>query len=444
MKKKNLLMTVGILLVFIFLTVDSFAQSVTVSGQLRPRFEYRHGYKTLSLKDADAATFTSQRTRFNLKYADSKFKAGFSVQNIMVWGDVLQLNQSDVNGASIHEAWGEMIFSEKFSVKVGRQEIVYDDQRIFGSVGWAQQGRSHDAAILKIAPREKCDINVGFAFNQDKASLFGNDYTLNNYKSFQYLWWHRSFDKVSLSLLALNNGIAYSDNTDTNDVKQKIAYSQTIGPRITFKDGKFSANAAIYLQMGKLKPGSGTLNAGEKLTKLSAMYLSTNINYQANDNFSVGLGFEYLSGNSQVDAGDKNKAFTPLYGTNHKFNGWMDYFYVGNHGNSVGLIDIYVPIKYKKGKFSAMLIPHSFRTAADLHDWKSTDTKATMSNNLGLELDFTVGYAFAKNMVVKAGYSQMFATESMDALKNVASGNKQTNNWGWVMLVFNPTFFQSK
>lgn len=196
--------------------------------------------------------------------------------------------------------------------------------------------------------------------------------------------------------------------------------------------------------MGKLKPGSGTLNAGEKLTKLSAMYLSTNINYQANDNFSVGLGFEYLSGNSQVDAGDKNKAFTPLYGTNHKFNGWMDYFYVGNHGNSVGLIDIYVPIKYKKGKFSAMLIPHSFRTAADLHDWKSTDTKATMSNNLGLELDFTVGYAFAKNMVVKAGYSQMFATESMDALKNVASGNKQTNNWGWVMLVFNPTFFQSK
>lgn len=444
MKKKNSLRTTGLLLILIFITIGTFAQSVIVSGQLRPRFEYRHGYKTLSLKDADAATFTSQRTRINLKYGDSKFKAGFSVQNIMVWGDVKQLNQSDVNGASIHEAWGEMILSKKFSIKIGRQEIVYDDHRIFGSVNWAQQGRSHDAAILKILPREKCEINFGFAYNQDKAGLFGNDYTLKNYKAFQYFWWHRKFDKVGISLLVLNNGIAYSDNTDTNDVKQKIAYSQTIGPRITFKDGKFSANAAFYLQMGKLKPGSGTLNAGEELTKLSAMYLSANMNYQLNDNFSAGLGFEYLSGNSQVDAGDKNKAFTPLYGTNHKFNGWMDYFYVGNHGNSVGLLDIYVPLIYKKGKFSAMLIPHSFQAAADIHDWKSTDAKATMSKNLGIELDFTVGYAFAKNMVVKAGYSQMFATKSMNALKNVVDGNKQTNNWGWVMLVFNPTFFQSK
>lgn len=444
MKMKNSFRKAGLLLVLALLTTASFAQSVIVSGQLRPRFEYRHGYKTLSHKDADAAMFTSQRTRINLKYTDKKFRAGFSVQNIMVWGDVLQLNQADVNGASIHEAWGEMILSDKFSVKVGRQEIVYDDHRIFGSVDWAQQGRSHDAAILKIFPKEKCEINVGFAYNQFKPGLFGTDYFLKNYKAFQYLWYHRKFEKVGISFLVLNNGIAYWDDTDTNALKQKIAYSQTIGPRLTFKDGKFSANAAFYYQMGKLKPGSDTLTSTNKLTDLAAMYFSANVNYQINKEFSAGLGFEYLSGNSQVDAADENKAFTPLYGTNHKFNGWMDYFYVGNHVNSVGLLDIYLPIKYKKGKFSAMLIPHSFQAAADVRDPNSDDPKATLSKSLGFELDFSVGYAFAKNMVVKTGYSQMFATESMDALKNVADGNKQTNNWGWVMLVFNPTFLQTK
>ena len=46
----------------------------------------------------------------------------------------------------------------------------------------------------------------------------------------------------------------------------------------------------------------------------------------------------------------ENKAFTPFYGTNHKFNGFMDYFHVGNHANSVGLIDIYTKVKTKLGE----------------------------------------------------------------------------------------------
>ena len=33
----------------------------------------------------------------------------------------------------------------------------------------------------------------------------------------------------------------------------------------------------------------------------------------------------------------ENNSFTPFYGTNHKFNGHMDYFYVGNHIGNVGL-----------------------------------------------------------------------------------------------------------
>jgi hypothetical protein len=44
-----------------------------------------------------------------------------------------------------------------------------------------------------------------------------------------------------------------------------------------------------------------------------------------------------------------------------------------------------------------------------------------------------------------AGYSQMLATETMQALKYAdnATGEfyKNNNNWAWVMLTFKPTFY---
>ncbi|MEA3479598.1 MAG: hypothetical protein U9R60_15550, partial [Bacteroidota bacterium] len=77
--------------------VDAYAQDVSISAQLRPRFEYRHGYKTLSSPDIDPAFFISQRSRLSALFSSEKFKAGFSLQNVRVWGDVSQLNVSDVN-----------------------------------------------------------------------------------------------------------------------------------------------------------------------------------------------------------------------------------------------------------------------------------------------------------------------------------------------------------
>lgn len=442
---KKLLKATAFSIAFFCLISEVNSQSVSIDGQLRPRFEYRNGYKTLSQDGVDAAFFVSQRTRLNLNYSGTKFKVGFSIQDVRVWGDVPQLNKSDFYGPAIHQAWGEIIFNKTFAVKVGRQEIVYDDQRIFGNVGWAQQARSHDAAILKVYPIEKAEINLGFAYNQNNEALFGNVYTLKNYKAFQYLWYHQSFEKFSVSFLALNNGMPYWDNKDTLNLKQRIVYSQTIGPRVTFKSGIISANAAFYYQTGQMSPASDTVNFATSLIDLSAFYAAADVAFQITDLFSAGIGFEYLSGNSQVNPkANESNAFTPFYGTNHKFNGWMDYFYVKNHVNSVGLLDIYLPIKFNKGKFGVVLVPHSFQAAADIHDPNSTDPKATISKDLGFEVDLAVSYAVAKNVVVKAGYSQMFATSSMEAIKNVNSGSGSANNWGWVMIVFNPNFYTSK
>ena len=168
MKRIQLLFFFG----FFLILTSGYAQ-FTIDAELRPRLEYRHGYKTLFPDDADPSAFVSQRTRLNFGYKTEKLHLYISPQDVRVWGDVPQLNVADNNGFSLHQAWGEVFIDSTFSVKVGRQEIAYDDQRIFGSVNWAQQGRSHDAALVKWE-KETAKIHLGAAYNQEKETLTGN------------------------------------------------------------------------------------------------------------------------------------------------------------------------------------------------------------------------------------------------------------------------------
>jgi hypothetical protein len=393
------------------------AQQFGISAEIRPRFENRHGYKTLIPTDADGANFISQRSRLNFDYNNDKVTMRLSLQNVRVWGDVSTLSVSD-NANAIHEAWAQVHFSSNISLKLGRQEIVYDDHRIFGSVGWAQQARSHDAFVFKVLPNDKNRLDIGFAINADTQAnmdvLYSN---VAGYKNFQYAWYHRKFNDFGLSLLLLNTGVEYDDVGE-----QKVAYLQTVGPRLTYKMDKLQVNASAYLQTGK-----------KQNTDVNALYYSANLSYNVADDFKVGLGYEFLSGKDMDATFAEINTFQPLFGTNHKFNGWMDYFYVG-YANSTGLQDINFALQYKKGKFSAKLIPHIFYSAAKIYDGTTL-----MDSNLGTEIDFTLGYSIAHDVKVSAGYSAMMATETMEVIK---SGDKDENNaWGWVMFTFKPNLF---
>jgi hypothetical protein len=458
MKKLQIIFISGIILVLI--STDIYSQAVKIYGVFRPRMEYLHGYKTLFPEGARPAMFISQRSRLGLKFSNDRFNVGFSIQNVGVWGETGTLSKSDIYGTAVHEAWGEVLFSDKFSVKAGRQEINYDDQRIFGAVDWTQQARSHDALLLKIKPNENNKIDIGFAYNALGESLYRMNYMTNNYKTFQYAHWHGQFNSFGISVLALNNGMPYisDDTTSTGNYMEKVAYSQTIGPRLSFKKNNIKANLGFYYQVGKKtvirqSPYDTTMN-------IRALYFNIDFYYTIAKMFTVGAGLEYLSGNDEKAIADNKgvqeteNAFAPFYGTNHKFNGWMDYFYVGNHFGSVGLMDIYIPLKFKKDKFTAMVIPHFFSTAATMYrqemddKWQpvynddGTPKMIEPSKGLGTEVDMVASYSVAKSVTVKAGYSMMFASESMEYLKNTQKD--KGNTWGWLMLVFKPTFYQSK
>lgn len=398
-----------------------FAQNFEISAEIRPRFEYRHGYKTLTVDSLDAASFVSQRTRLNFAYGSEKINAYLSLQDVRVWGDVPTLNSADNNGTSIHEAWAELLLTPEFSLKLGRQEISYDDQRIFGAVGWAQQARSHDAVLAIYKPNVNNHFELGLAINATSESLFETNYALNNYKSMQYVWYHINLSPVELSFLALNNGLAYMEND-----KQEVDYNQTFGTHATMAKNQLKAEASVYFQTGKI--------ANQNVQAYNA---SLNASYSFTNGLKPGLGVEYLSGTDMNATNSNIKSFNPWYGTNHKFNGLMDYFYVGNHINSVGLIDVYANITYTKNKFSVSVIPHMFNSAATVTNALNED----MDDYLGTELDMSVTYKWTKDVSFQAGYSQMFATETMEVLKG---GNANaTNNWAWVMITIKPSLFKT-
>lgn len=399
----------------------TYAQQLDISAELRPRYENKHGFKTLLETDADGANFVSQRTRLNFDFKQDNLIFKLSMQNVRVWGDVSTLSADD-NATALHEAWGEALFGKGMSIKLGRQEIAYDDQRIFGSVAWAQQARSHDAFLFKYAPNANNRLDVGLALNSDSQSNIDNLYSnAAGYKTFQYAWYHGNFSNFGLSVLLLNTGIEYLDITE-----QTVDYMQTIGSRLTYKFDDFNLDGAAYLQTGK------TLD-----NNVSASYFTGNLAYKISSNISLGLGYEYLSGKDQNDVTSDVNSFMPLFGTNHKFNGWMDYFYVGNHGGSVGLNDISFTLSYQKDKFSAKLIPHIFSSAANIYNGPTK-----MDNNLGTEIDLTFGYKLSKDITLNAGYSKMFATDSMEVLKG---GDKDENNsWAWFMVTFKPKLFSTQ
>lgn len=407
------------IVLFSFVSLAIHAQ-VKVSAELRPRFEYRHGVKSLASKNQKAAMFVSQRSRLNLDYKKDKVKMYISVQNIHVWGDTKQLSLGEVNGFAVNQAWGQLGLLPNLSLKFGRQPISYDDQRILGGADWAQQARTHDVAILKYN-KEGLKVDLGFAFNQLGQNLIGTSiYSNSSYKALQYLWFNKSSEQFSGSFLFLNNGAEVRDSLSN----YKTVYSQTAGVHLKTK-GKFSLAANAYYQFGK--------DSEER--NLSAYLAGLVASYKANPNMKYSLGFEMQSGNSFDTPLNENKAFTPFYGTNHRYNGHLDYFYTGNHINNVGLINIFAQAGFTiKEKSSFNVAIHNFMTAGKMN--------ANAANQLGQEIDLSYKYKFNSIVTISAGYSHLFPTVNMEILKG---GSSETiNNWGWLMIAIKPTLFDSK
>ncbi len=408
-------------------TMGAFAQELDVNLQLRPRFEYRNGYKELMKDGLYPTSIVSQRSRVNFNFKQEKLKANLTLQNVRVWGDVPTSSPSDKNGVALFESWLSYDFATNWSTKIGRQVISYDNQRIFGGIDWAQQAQSHDALLVSYK-KNASQLDMAVAVSNAGEILTESAYN-TTYKNMQFAWFNHKFSNISLSLLALNTGYQYEDLIEN---KFEIAYLQTFGGFAKWNSAKFYGDFALYGQ-------SGEATIPNDKVAVSAFYGEISVGYKFSESFKADLGFEHLSGKDQNDSDSKIKSFTPLFGTNHAFNGFMDYFYVGNHKNSVGLQDVYAKFTFDKNKWQVAIVPHIFNSAADVYDPISLEKQ---DSYLGTELDLMATYKADKNFVISGGFSKMFASSTMEYIKGGDKSND--NNWAWVMVSFNPQIFSFK
>ncbi len=411
---------------------STYAQEFSSDIQIRPRYEYTNGFGTLLTPTTEHTSFIGNRTRVNFNYGDAKLKVKVALQNVRTWGAVNHLTggvSNATNSFVLFEGWAQYSFSDKLSAKVGRQPLSYDNQRILGGLDWANQGRSFDAALLKFKGA-KSQLDLGFALNAKDESKttpsyptavsFGSDL---DFKDMQYAWYHTNIKKVGVSILALNLGREYL-KTPT---EAETNYYQTFGTFANYAGKKLTFDFSLYGQTGKIGKN-----------QVSAWETAANLGYAFTPKFKTTLGYEFLSGKDQTSTSTTVKSFNPIFGTNHAFNGFMDYFYVGNHLQpiAIGLQDLSLKLDFPIKKVNLSVAPHLFYSANEL--------AATDDKYLGTEVDLTATYKVYKDITLVAGYSQMFASDSMVALKGGAGLKDTTNNWAYVMVNINPQIFSSK
>lgn len=398
------------------------AQELDVNLQIRPRFEYRNGYKTLLPEGQEGTSQISQRSRLNFNYKQDQFTVKLTLQNTRTWGDVATTATADKNGIAVFEAWAQYDLTEKWNARMGRQVLSYDNQRILGEQDWGQQAQSHDALTVSFHT-EKQQLDFGGGYNSDAENTFQTPYTVANYKAMQYAWYHANLEKLGVSFLVLNTGYEYANI----DKKLLVDYKQTFGPYLTYKTDKIDSNLWLYGQTGKSTD-----------RQVSAWNAGANFAYNITGSFKAGLGYEFLSGKKTTDGSTVIKSFNPIFGTNHGFNGYMDYFYVGGgHLNNVGLQDAFIKLNYNVNKWQFTLMPHVFLSAADV-----ITPVEKLDSYLGTEIDFAVGFNFKKEITLTGGYSQMFGSKTLEYLKTGDAG--PTNNWAWLMISVNPRIFTWK
>jgi hypothetical protein len=450
---RHLLATLTILLATL---TPAFSQ-LNISAQLRPRAEFRNGQGAPQVADTAAAFFLSQRTRLNVGYTGYRFKIYTSIQDVRVWGqDASSINRitNDSNaGLMMHEAWGEISlidtgkFTGNLTLKLGRQELVYDDVRLLGNLDWLQQGRRHDAALVKF-DFKSWTAHSGAAFNQNterKANTIyngmpgvysaGTNGMASMYKSMQFIYVAKKFASGTASTLLFKDDFSRYHFAPTDADKKTPIYERKVWSRYTIGSNffgtafkRFGIAASAFYQGGKYRDG----------TPLNEYLLSLFVTYDVNKKFSIGPGVDITSGNNGSDPNKRFQRFDPLYGTPHKFWGYMDYFYVADGFGSNGLINYYLKSKLKvNDRLALSLDLHRF----ELPNAVSDDSGTLLTKTLGTELDFTVTYAMTSVIRVEGGYSAMLSTATLASakVKNIVNADRQST-WAYVMLTIKPEF----
>jgi len=113
---------------FMLVGTESFAQ-FTLTGEVRPRTEFRNGFKRLKDKGMDPAFFIEQRSRLYFDFTKDRLQLYMALQDVRIWGATAQIYKFDPALTNFYEAWASYQLSQKWKIRLGRQALDYNNAR---------------------------------------------------------------------------------------------------------------------------------------------------------------------------------------------------------------------------------------------------------------------------------------------------------------------------
>ncbi len=435
-----------LLLVILLFAIAPIKAQFTLSGELREKAMLMDGYKALRDSTKVPYGLVIQRSRLNLDYKKDDLTFTFSIQDVRAWG---QNTPSDYNNnIGIFEAWAKYNFTTNCSVKFGRQQIKYDDERLITASNWTDWGVTHDLALLQFDNKiNNIRVDLGFAINNaNTTALYLDYYNLKAYKYLSYLWLNKKFmgNKLDISLMSLLD--VNQKLNQLNNFKNRY----TIGPNINFKTDKFKAGAIFYYQTGALSDGRD----------VNAMFYSVNLSYRFDKRHELIIGYDHYSGTDFSDTTavkTKSTTFDKLYGSNHHFLGYMDHFLGTNSDitNGAGINDIYARLNITpKENHNLELTLHSFSIDKEYIPKQAVLPVSPLTpivnkcykfdKMLAYEFDIVYTYTASKEMNLSLGYCFMRQYNTLEYLNKISQGSSKFPQFAYFMITFKPTFLNTK
>lgn len=408
----------------------------TLTAELRPRLEFRDGYKQLASEGTDPLWIISQRTRLKTTFTHKVFGVGLCLQDVRVWGedDIYSSTGMFGNEASIDlsEGWLELYITPSLTLKAGRQYLIYDDERILAARNWNQASITYDALLVKYDHNGKWDMDLGGIWNNNLESIaFDEPYPSGKLKMMAFGHFHSSVTKTfNASVIAIAAGFTRNDSS-------RIIYSRgTYGLNLNYSKNDLKARFSGYYQNGTNKKG-----------KTVQAFFTSLVGSYGIGKFTIGAGMDYLSGQDATKSDnayqEKDHLFELYYGARHKYFGFMDYFNnIPKSTANGGLMDLYLNTSCRVAKKHNLQLDYHYFTLAQPVAIKDENEQTIHPEKpLGSELDLIYKYSVNEFLTGELGYCAMLPTSTMELI-NIPGKNEKFSNWVYVMITLKPTLLK--
>lgn len=420
-----------------FLSTSIAVAQFSVDGQFRTRFEYRDGYKMLASENTYGFPLVFQRSRLIIGHKEDNLTVKISGQDARIWGQ----NSTGMasNTTHIYEAWAKYNFTPMLSVKLGRQELRYDDQRVITFNDFSLTGLTYDALLFTYDnPESKASLHWSTMINNAGQSNFLGYYSEPLPKYISFVWASRPLgDKVVV------NAVNFFDATQRNDRHNVVYGRNTIGANAIISPTElFGLRFGGYYQFGKTWHNWG--GGIQQKLKVSAYSFNSTLWVKPVDVITASLNIDVYSGQDWSSASPTFRSFYRLLSAGHALLGYMDYFLSKNltEVDYAGLIDFFLRVDYsisERAKLQAVV--HNFMMEKPYFRTVEPNGFEKVEPILGQEVDLVFNYKVTKAFSLEGAWMVMLPTATLERLNGLSLGGSTFSHYGYISLLFSPSLF---